>query len=396
MIGWRLRKFCRTCKAAFPGSEKWGLQHVRRFAKPDQIRAHVLSSQALKRDSNRPLPAADNENVQRRYHDQSSAGSERNCECIWYFVGQVNDIQLESLHNLFSQSELLLGSENEAQIYIIDVPVTSPNSKEEATEWSDRYWPIVYKRVNPLGPHHSIVSNAEAEVSQRAEIWMSLARLVAHQSFEKKLGEDFGCAIVERNDEGKDRLVSLAGDLRYEAELLDTEEKETGNIFRHAAMRAIGMIARKRKSIGYDTVAEVPPAKKQWRNTLVENQYGHIYGDMPLTPLENYAYPAHFPSIDSYLCTGFEIYLTHEPCVMCSMAILHSRFGRCVFGKRMPMSGGLFAEPDHSVEEEHKYRHSGVSVTYGIFWRPELNSKFLCWQWYGEHENEKDERIMQA
>ena len=42
-----------------------------------------------------------------------------------------------------------------------------------------------------------------------------------------------------------------------------------------------------------------------------------------------------------YLCSGYHIFLSREPCVMCSMAILHSRFERAVYVSPNESFGGL-------------------------------------------------------
>ena len=42
----------------------------------------------------------------------------------------------------------------------------------------------------------------------------------------------------------------------------------------------------------------------------------------------------------SYLCNGCDVYLTHEPCIMCCMALLHAR-AKCVFFVEKCSYGGL-------------------------------------------------------
>ena len=46
-------------------------------------------------------------------------------------------------------------------------------------------------------------------------------------------------------------------------------------------------------------------------------------------------------SSEYYLCTGLELYTTQEPCVMCSMALVHARISRVVYGMSNAEMGGL-------------------------------------------------------
>ncbi|KDO31156.1 hypothetical protein SPRG_04296 [Saprolegnia parasitica CBS 223.65] len=44
---------------------------------------------------------------------------------------------------------------------------------------------------------------------------------------------------------------------------------------------------------------------------------------------------------ESYLCTGYDVYVAVEPCVMCAMALVHSRVRRVIYFKKNAGSGAL-------------------------------------------------------
>jgi tRNA-specific adenosine deaminase 3 len=47
------------------------------------------------------------------------------------------------------------------------------------------------------------------------------------------------------------------------------------------------------------------------------------------------------PERQQYLCTGYDLYVTHEPCAMCSMALVHSRIRSVVYDAPGVAGGAL-------------------------------------------------------
>ena len=116
-----------------------------------------------------------------------------------------------------------------------------------------------------------------------------------------------------------------------------------------------------------------------------------------------------------YLCTDLDVYLSHEPCLCCSMGILLSRFRAVIFPRSGRMvSGGLCSEPvgptadgDGSAQNsdnDHEAAHEAAAglhgstdqaaitdisptddrLYYGLHWRKELNWRALGFEFVEE------------
>ncbi|KAJ5927407.1 hypothetical protein N7516_009180 [Penicillium verrucosum] len=100
-----------------------------------------------------------------------------------------------------------------------------------------------------------------------------------------------------------------------------------------------------------------------------------------------------------YLCTDLDVYLSHEPCLCCSMGMLLSRFRSVIFPRNGRLeSGGLSSEPAVGpVADEHdqgaEAAFSAVDGQeergyYGLHWRKELNWRALGFEFVEDGEVE--------
>ncbi|KAG6543196.1 hypothetical protein Mapa_015446 [Marchantia paleacea] len=108
---------------------------------------------------------------------------------------------------------------------------------------------------------------------------------------------------------------------------------------RHAVMAAIEMAAaRDRRLFPTDKMSICRPDETDLEDIPV-------IGDDNRTSLasstENVANTDSFEISRPYLCTGFDIYITREPCAMCAMAMVHQRFRRVVYGVPNTLDGAL-------------------------------------------------------
>jgi tRNA-specific adenosine deaminase 3 len=310
-----------------PNDGGLNLQHLSRFAKyadlPEPIRISIAATQ----------PA-------------DSSFLENNAK--YFIVGSTNAISEQDL--IGALSTVL----DTVLIHAIPVPLLPPTSQEQATLWTSKYWRTTYNKNHSFGPHPHLLLNAEEEIRDDAERWMRLAAKVAREASTTHSGEEIGVVVVERRN-GIARPIAIAGDARW----LDWPWKGSGNVTAHAALRAIGMVADGLKFNEEQKRQEEPEQTAQGKS-----EEG-VFQDKPHGRLET-EYCRLSDGNDGYLCHNLEMFCTHEPCVMCSMAIVHSRFGKVVFGRRMSRTGGLCADGD---------------LGHGLFWRKELNWTLHAWHW---------------
>lgn len=60
-------------------------------------------------------------------------------------------------------------------------------------------------------------------------------------------------------------------------------------------------------------------------------------------------------AVPPYLLTGLSVFLSHEPCLLCAMSLLHSRVKNLFYIKRAPGAGGCGSL--YSVHEDRGLNH---------------------------------------
>jgi tRNA-specific adenosine deaminase 3 len=73
---------------------------------------------------------------------------------------------------------------------------------------------------------------------------------------------------------------------------------------------------------------------------------------------------------EQYYANSYDVYVTHEPCTMCCMAMVHSRVRRLIFWKGMPTGAGWLGWMKGDEEET-------------------LNHRYMCFQGIGGSLNQE-------
>lgn len=158
------------------------------------------------------------------------------------------------------------------------VPLKSPKTPSQVEEQS-KIWPIAPLVITPTTPNPKDTFNDEDIIQMGEFMYKALEKALNSKNTQCKSA----CVIV--NKQGV--IVGSSSDHRDK------------HVLQHASIVAIHEVSKQQLEKRSDD----------------ENQ--------------------------DYLCKEHTAYLTHEPCIMCSMALLHSRIARVVYAVPNPTGGGL-------------------------------------------------------
>lgn len=296
------------------------------------------------------------------------------------------DSMLNALKEKIDEDPVLAAYDHVPRCFPIIVPLHAPLNEQQCKHWSERYWPSIFNPASQVlqdaPPLHQLRKTMAELDNDMTDRFIKLCINVAAEAYKSGNGRSCGAVVV---DPITKEVVAVASDARWIHQDGHTEsDTKAGRPEYHALMRAISMVAnkelRRRLAAGRHTkfadtcVEGVPgqplhPIEDYYMNPSPETTSVDHYSDLP--PFQSQV------RTEGYLCSGLDLYLTHEPCVCCAMAMVHSRFRTCTFISRLPKSGALCARISPNV------------LGYGLFWRRELNWRVMTFHYKTPGESTK-------
>ncbi|KAM6934927.1 putative inactive tRNA-specific adenosine deaminase-like protein 3 isoform 1-T1 [Xenentodon cancila] len=180
--------------------------------------------------------------------------------------------------------------------FVVKIPARPPLTRPQF-ELASQHWPT------------SFHEDKQVTVALRGELFTPRQKAVMHMYMTsaltagiaaRELGmEAVGAVIVDPDEE---RIIAVGHDCRGNHPL------------HHAVMVCIDLVAQSQGGGCYhfDSYSDC------WFSLPKPNPFQEVSDSKART--------------QPYICTGYDLYVTREPCVMCAMALVHSRIGRVFYG----------------------------------------------------------------
>ncbi|XP_013881662.1 putative inactive tRNA-specific adenosine deaminase-like protein 3 [Austrofundulus limnaeus] len=217
----------------------------------------------------------------KRVRARKDQGSPHTLEVLVCLLRDAPHVQLLRLDSLLPGARW----EGLGEPFVVQIPARPPLTRPQFEAASQR-WPTSFHEDKQV----TVALRGELfSARQKAAMHGFMTAAVAAARAGRRLGMDAVGAVVV--DPERERVVAVGHDCRGDHPL------------HHAVMVCIDLVAR--------------------------SQGGGAYR---LDGYEGCRFTSAEAEPQPYICSGYDLYVTREPCVMCAMALVHSRIGRVFYG----------------------------------------------------------------
>ena len=205
----------------------------------------------------------------------------------------------------------------------VRVPAGAPPDRVAAAAWG-QHWPLSMVSCPPRAEADAdVISDAEA-----AAMRASMAAAERHAAEAAAAGGRRNGAVIVDPATGAVIAAGRDASLPAPGPFAGWRAGGTGaHPLRHAVICALDAAARR------DLATYAAPTTAQAASQLAGLDAAGVKRKHEETAASSAARP--------YLCTGWDCYVTHEPCLMCAMALVHSRVRRVVYARPDAAAGAL-------------------------------------------------------
>ncbi|XP_026151261.1 putative inactive tRNA-specific adenosine deaminase-like protein 3 [Mastacembelus armatus] len=221
-------------------------------------------------------------------------GSPHPLEVLVCLTSDSPDVKVASINTLLPSDRVRCDGLGEP--FVVKVPARLPLTRPQF-ELASKHWPTSFHEDK----HVTVALRGELfNPAQKAAMQMYMMAALNAAKAGKDMGmEAVGAVIVNPVME---RIIAVGHDCRGEHPL------------HHAVMVCIDLVAQSQGG-GCYSFDRYPACQ--------------ILSPASDTP---HCKPDTEASSQPYICTGYDLYVTREPCVMCAMALVHSRVSRVFYG----------------------------------------------------------------
>ena len=243
-----------------------------------------------------------------------------------------------------SEEVIALVERLEASLCIIHVPEQMPCSLEQAEEWS-HYWPLSYKRPHPgltIPPedvpvmHRHMTRALQLASTNRERGGVFNACIIVNPLSDSEIVQASDCRQNHPLHHAAMQAAAAAGEWQLRVWPVTEERMET-HVFHEKLLAVVASKRRRMQSNGNSSSEENGGDPNKPAHNGGGNNNGPFLSESERSDTKSSLSENERP----YLCTGFDAYLVGEPCLMCAMALVHSRVRRVVFCRNDATHGAL-------------------------------------------------------